>query len=80
MDPEHSRDGSVERDYIVYLTEHRDCWTLGLDTGTGAVEGSGLGLSIVEESVRLLGGQIRAHSVEGQGTAFYITVPNRWLV
>jgi signal transduction histidine kinase len=43
------------------------------------VEGSGLGLSIVEESARLLGGQIRVHSVEGQGTAFYITVPNRWL-
>jgi signal transduction histidine kinase len=39
------------------------------------VDGSGLGLAIVEESIRILGGSIRFESVEGRGTAFYLTLP-----
>jgi hypothetical protein len=37
MNAQHSRHGSVERDYIVYLTEQRDGWTIELDAGGGAV-------------------------------------------
>jgi signal transduction histidine kinase len=40
------------------------------------VEGSGLGLAIVEESMRILGGQIRVESIEGRSTAFYLTLPD----
>ena len=39
------------------------------------VDGSGLGLAIVDDSVRLMGGQIRVESVEGRGTAFHLTLP-----
>jgi signal transduction histidine kinase len=39
------------------------------------IEGSGLGLAIVDESVRLMGGQIRVESVEGRGTVFHLTLP-----
>jgi signal transduction histidine kinase/DNA-binding response OmpR family regulator len=38
-------------------------------------EGSGIGLALVHELVRLHGGEIRADSVVGQGTSFTITVP-----
>ncbi|HEX5167656.1 MAG TPA: HAMP domain-containing sensor histidine kinase [Cyclobacteriaceae bacterium] len=36
---------------------------------------SGLGLSIVKESVSKLGGVIQVHSVEGTGTRFIVTLP-----
>ena len=39
--------------------------------------GSGLGLFIVQETVNRLGGEISVQSVEGEGTAFTLTVPNR---
>ncbi len=38
-------------------------------------EGSGIGLALVQELVRLHGGEIRADSVVGQGTVFAITLP-----
>ena len=38
--------------------------------------GSGLGLFIVQETVNRLGGEIRVQSVEGEGTAFELTIPN----
>jgi signal transduction histidine kinase len=39
------------------------------------VTGIGLGLSIVEDSVRVLGGRIEVESVEAQGTTFLIHLP-----
>ena len=39
--------------------------------------GTGLGLSIVKHIVQLHGGQVRAESKLGQGTAFYFTLPQR---
>jgi signal transduction histidine kinase len=39
------------------------------------IEGSGLGLAIVEESIRILGGQVRVQSEEGEGTTVYLTLP-----
>jgi signal transduction histidine kinase/CheY-like chemotaxis protein len=38
-------------------------------------EGSGIGLALVQELVKLHGGAIRAESVEGQGTRFIVTIP-----
>jgi len=40
-----------------------------------AVEGVGLGLSIVDECVRAMGGQIEVDSVEGEGTTFLLRLP-----
>ena len=40
------------------------------------VTGIGLGLSIVEDSVRVLGGRIEVESVEAQGTTFLIQLPS----
>jgi signal transduction histidine kinase len=39
------------------------------------IDGSGLGLAIVDESVRLMGGQIRVESEEGRGTVFHLSLP-----
>ena len=41
------------------------------------VDGSGLGLSIVEECVTALGGDIRLESEEGRGTTFIVTLPKK---
>jgi len=38
-------------------------------------EGTGLGLSISKAYVEMLGGKIRVESAEGQGSAFYFTIP-----
>jgi signal transduction histidine kinase len=38
-------------------------------------EGTGIGLALVQELVRLLGGEIRVNSVEGQGTVFTVNLP-----
>ncbi|HEV2327200.1 MAG TPA: ATP-binding protein [Verrucomicrobiae bacterium] len=38
-------------------------------------EGTGIGLALVQELVQLHHGQIRANSVEGQGTIFTVTIP-----
>jgi PAS domain S-box-containing protein len=38
-------------------------------------EGSGIGLALVQELVKLHGGAIRAESEVGQGTAFIVTIP-----
>jgi len=38
-------------------------------------EGSGIGLALVQELVRLHGGQVQVDSLEGLGTTFTITVP-----
>lgn len=37
--------------------------------------GSGLGLSICKNLVQLMGGEIWAHSIPGQGSSFYFTLP-----
>lgn len=39
------------------------------------IPGTGLGLVIVKRCVELQGGEIRCHSVEGQGTTFIVTLP-----
>jgi signal transduction histidine kinase len=41
----------------------------------GHIDGVGLGLSIVEDSVRAVGGRIDLRSAEGVGTAFTVTLP-----
>ncbi|MFH2138901.1 MAG: HAMP domain-containing sensor histidine kinase [Candidatus Omnitrophota bacterium] len=38
-------------------------------------KGTGLGLAIVESNIKLLGGQIRVSSKEGEGTQFVFTLP-----
>lgn len=38
-------------------------------------EGSGIGLSIVEKIISTLHGRIWLHSIEGEGTCFYFTIP-----
>ena len=38
-------------------------------------EGSGIGLALVQELVRLHGGSIRAESAEGTGTTFAVSIP-----
>jgi len=43
---------------------------------TGNVEGHGLGLSIVQQVVDKLGGQVGVESSEGDGCLFYFTLPN----
>jgi nitrogen-specific signal transduction histidine kinase len=45
---------------------------------TSQNEGSGLGLYLVKETVQRLGGTIHVESEEGDGTAFYITLPNHY--
>jgi signal transduction histidine kinase len=38
-------------------------------------EGSGIGLALVHELVKLHGGSVRAESIVGQGSAFVVTIP-----
>jgi len=40
-----------------------------------SVEGSGIGLALIQELVRLHGGTITAHSVPGEGTEFVVAIP-----
>ena len=42
---------------------------------TRKYEGSGLGLPIAQAYVKMLGGDIRLESQEGQGSTFYVTFP-----
>ncbi len=45
------------------------------DTNTRRYGGTGLGLTITRNLVKLLGGRIRVGSEKGKGTSFYITFP-----
>ncbi len=45
------------------------------ETGRKSQEGSGLGLSISQQFVQLMGGTIAVHSVVGSGTTFTVTIP-----
>lgn len=44
-------------------------------SNTRGFEGSGLGLTIAKEIVKLCGGRIWLHSVKGKGSEFYFTIP-----
>jgi signal transduction histidine kinase len=44
--------------------------------GDLGVSGSGLGLSIVVDCVQALNGTVRCESTPGQGTSFFVTLPN----
>jgi PAS domain S-box-containing protein len=44
-------------------------------TRARTAEGSGIGLAIVDDLVKRMGGQIRVRSLEGRGTAFTIWMP-----
>ena len=41
------------------------------------VDGLGMGLTIVQECVRELGGRVRLESHSGRGSTFYVTIPVR---
>ena len=43
--------------------------------GTQAILGDGLGLYVVRENMRQLGGSVQVHSVPGQGSEFVLTLP-----
>ncbi|MCP1386546.1 sensor histidine kinase [Runella salmonicolor] len=45
--------------------------------GTNGEKGNGMGLWISQEFVRKNGGELWATSLEGEGSTFYFTVPNR---
>ncbi len=45
--------------------------------GARTYEGTGIGLALVQELVRLHGGEIRVASTEGKGTTFTVTIPAR---
>ncbi|MBD1913231.1 MULTISPECIES: ATP-binding protein [unclassified Leptolyngbya] len=42
------------------------------------IEGSGIGLSLVQEWVKLQGGTVQVSSIEGQGTCFKVAIPTRY--
>ncbi|MBR1813275.1 MAG: two-component sensor histidine kinase [Lachnospiraceae bacterium] len=64
--PESAKDHVFERFYRADKARTR---------GAGKVGGTGLGLSITQELVHIHHGEIRLHSVEGEGTTFTIRVP-----
>jgi signal transduction histidine kinase len=45
---------------------------------TSQNEGSGLGLYLVKDTIQRLGGTVHIESKEGDGTTFYITLPNHY--
>lgn len=47
------------------------------DSHTRRAEGTGIGLALVKELIRLMGGRIAVKSKPGRGTAFIITLPIR---
>ncbi|MBN2597563.1 MAG: PAS domain-containing sensor histidine kinase [Marinifilaceae bacterium] len=62
----------ISRDNHELIFEH----FYRIDNGKELIyEGSGLGLTIVKEYVRILGGKIRVESVKGEGSQFYFILP-----
>lgn len=45
------------------------------DSSTRKGEGTGIGLALTKELVKLLGGEIKAGSIKGKGTSFYVDLP-----
>jgi signal transduction histidine kinase len=60
---------------IPLADQHRLFTAFYRGSNVGQTQGSGLGLVIVKRCVDLHGGTIRCESVEGQGTAFTVTLP-----
>jgi len=52
-----------------------DVYTQESTSTTRGYEGSGLGLSIVNGFLKILGGTIRLNSEKGKGTEFFISIP-----
>jgi len=52
-----------------------ECFMQADVSNTRKFEGAGLGLAIAQAHVKMLGGDIRFESKEGQGTTFYVTLP-----
>ena len=46
-------------------------------SNTKTIQGNGLGLNIVRESIRLQGGEVTFDSTPGKGSSFYIHMPNK---
>ena len=44
---------------------------------TTKAKGTGLGLAIVDRYVKALGAEFKVESMQGKGSAFYITMPKR---
>jgi signal transduction histidine kinase len=78
-----SAHGSIEievADSGVGIAEHElagifDEYRQGSNTGSRRQKGAGLGLAICRRLVELHGGSIRAHSREGEGARFVLTLP-----
>ena len=60
-----------------YLTKIFDAFTRERNTTKSKIAGSGLGMSIVEKYVELLGGTINVESELGKGSTFTVTLKHR---
>ncbi len=88
VDTPGSDDGAIDADHVILRVSDtgigipRDKLSLIFDPFvqvhrklTNTVEGSGLGLAISRDLARGMGGDLRASSVEGEGSVFTLVLP-----